>query len=374
MKLAAFLLSAAPTLPRKARNVLIVLIAVLGAISAIGSVDAASLPLLDGSLYYRIGGHGFAVLLLSGGPGRSGDYLDPVFDHLTISHRVILPDQRGTGRSRLRALGTDSVTVRKTVADLETLRVTLGVENWTIIGHSWGGMLAMAYTTQHPANVAGLILVGSGGTSLEFFDRSDIVLRQRQTPTELDSIQAWEKQTCDPALRERAMLEVKKLRTGAYLFDRRSLAAVNGTLTPQTYSSQTSELILRDLRRTRYDLRADLRVAEIGASGKRPALILHGDTDAIGKATEHELSAAFPASIHSRKPSLRSLSLDRGTARILQRTGHVPGRCFAVDAVTIAFAETGQGAVIMMNAKADIEVVKNIFVEAIGQQYHWPDP
>jgi CubicO group peptidase (beta-lactamase class C family) len=42
------------------------------------------------------------------------------------------------------------------------------------------------------------------------------------------------------------------------------------------------------------------------------------------------------------------------------------------NSVMVAFAERGQGAVILMNANTDIEVLKNILVEAIGEQYHWP--
>jgi CubicO group peptidase (beta-lactamase class C family) len=42
------------------------------------------------------------------------------------------------------------------------------------------------------------------------------------------------------------------------------------------------------------------------------------------------------------------------------------------NSVMVAFAETRQGAVILMNTNTDIEVLKNILVEAIGEQYHWP--
>jgi CubicO group peptidase (beta-lactamase class C family) len=52
------------------------------------------------------------------------------------------------------------------------------------------------------------------------------------------------------------------------------------------------------------------------------------------------------------------------------RFGH-NGDNVGFNAVTIAF-ETGEGAVILMNANTDIEVLKNILVEAIGEQYHWP--
>jgi len=42
------------------------------------------------------------------------------------------------------------------------------------------------------------------------------------------------------------------------------------------------------------------------------------------------------------------------------------------DAVTVALCDTGDGAVILMNGNTDIEVLKNILVEAIADQYHWP--
>jgi len=54
-----------------------------------------------------------------------------------------------------------------------------------------------------------------------------------------------------------------------------------------------------------------------------------------------------------------------------QRFGH-NGSNLGFDAVTVAFSDTGEGAVILMNANTDIEVLKNILIEAIGTQYHWP--
>ncbi len=172
---------------RKAAPVMTSVIAALCMAVGTTSIAAATIPIVDGSLYYRVGGNGAAILLLNGGPGRSGDYLEPVFDHLATSYRVILPDQRGTGRSQLRTLDANSVTVHKTVADLEVLRASLGIKHWTIVGHSWGGMLAMAYAVAHRDSIRSLVLVGSGGTSLEFFNRSDVALRQRQTTDEINS-------------------------------------------------------------------------------------------------------------------------------------------------------------------------------------------
>ena len=52
------------------------------------------------------------------------------------------------------------------------------------------------------------------------------------------------------------------------------------------------------------------------------------------------------------------------------RFGH-NGDNVGFNAITLAF-ETGEGAVILMNANTDIKVLKNILVEAIGERYHWP--
>ncbi|MDQ6860642.1 MAG: alpha/beta hydrolase, partial [Verrucomicrobiota bacterium] len=171
----------------------------------------------------------------------------------------------------------------------------------------------------HPDRVQSLVLLGSGGTTLDFFSRSDGMLRKRQTPEELAAIKAWEKQARDPARHEQALLEVKKLMTGPYLFDRGNLAAITDTLTPQTYSSQTTELILNDLRRTKYDLQTGLRAAIAGPFGKRPVLILHGEQDAIGTVTDPELKAAFPAA----------------SVRVIERCGHFP----SLEAPRAFFAE-----------------------------------
>jgi CubicO group peptidase (beta-lactamase class C family) len=53
------------------------------------------------------------------------------------------------------------------------------------------------------------------------------------------------------------------------------------------------------------------------------------------------------------------------------RFGH-NGENRGFSAISVAFADTGQGVVFLMNASTDIEVLKNILVEATGEEYHWP--
>ena len=113
--------------------------------------------------YYELGPRqGTPLVLLSGGPGFDPDYFwfGPAFQTLARTRWVLTYDQRGTGQSAL--VGpTDTVTVADYVADLEALRVALGVEKIDVLGHSWGGYLAIAYGATHGDRIAHMVLVGS---------------------------------------------------------------------------------------------------------------------------------------------------------------------------------------------------------------------
>ncbi len=101
---------------------------------------------------------GRPALFLHGGPGVGilpgyRRFFDPDF------FRLVLPDQRGAGRSKPHAEFRENTTW-DLVEDLEKLRRHLGIENWVVMGGSWGSLLALCYAIEHPQSVAGLILRG----------------------------------------------------------------------------------------------------------------------------------------------------------------------------------------------------------------------
>ncbi len=101
---------------------------------------------------------GLPVVFLHGGPGAGCEpYHRRFFD--PSRYRAVLFDQRGAGRSRPHAelAGNDTQAL---VADIETIRVALGIERWLVFGGSWGSTLALAYAERHPERVSGLILRG----------------------------------------------------------------------------------------------------------------------------------------------------------------------------------------------------------------------
>ncbi|MFV0137639.1 alpha/beta fold hydrolase [Streptomyces sp. HMX87] len=112
----------------------------------------------DGTeLAYHLRGEGDPLVVLPGGPLRASAYLGDL-GGLSARRRLVLLDLRGTGGS---AAPADPATYRcdRLVADVEALRVHLGLERMDVLAHSAGGSLAMLYAARYPARVARLALV-----------------------------------------------------------------------------------------------------------------------------------------------------------------------------------------------------------------------
>jgi proline iminopeptidase len=118
-------------------------------------------------IYYDVSGNpnGVPAIFLHGGPGggcspRSRRFFDPTF------YRIVIFDQRGSGKSVPNA--SDDLTASlvenntpKLVADIELLRVHLGIDVWgLVLGGSWGSTLALAYAQSHADRCKALLLRG----------------------------------------------------------------------------------------------------------------------------------------------------------------------------------------------------------------------
>lgn len=233
----------------------------------------------DGArLFYRQEGSGPPVILLSGGPGMDVDYLVPAARALPSNVTRIFFEQRGTGRSRS-ALTPATMTLDGAVADLEALRVHLRQDRLLLVGHSWGGMLALAYAAAHPDRIDRLILIGSGGPTLEFTQWFDDNIVARLRPEDIaaaDAAQASAVKGVDP---NTAMLQHLRAITPGYFFNRAKAVAFAPTI---TLNAEVSSLLFADLAK-RYDVREGLTRL------KRPVLIVHGHQDPIGDKTAEDL-------------------------------------------------------------------------------------
>lgn len=92
------------------------------------------------------------VVFVHGGPG-TWDYLAPVAEPLADLVNTHRYDQRGCGRSS----PNDDYRVDRFVADLEELREHFGYEHWSVVGHSFGATLGLAYASAHPDRVTTLV-------------------------------------------------------------------------------------------------------------------------------------------------------------------------------------------------------------------------
>lgn len=110
-------------------------------------------------LTYRKLGHGPVLVCHPGGPGFSATYfgdLAALWEQFTL----IMLNPRGTGGSE-RPRDARAYQIDDYVSDLEDLRRHLGLERMLLLGHSHGGVVAMAYASAYPARVRRLVLAST---------------------------------------------------------------------------------------------------------------------------------------------------------------------------------------------------------------------
>jgi pimeloyl-ACP methyl ester carboxylesterase len=108
------------------------------------------------AMHYLTAGEGDPVVLLHGWPQTSHEWRR-VIPLLAPHHRVIAPDMRGLGDTSRPLEGYDARTVAADVAELVTRH--LGMEQFHLVGHDWGGPVAFALACQHPQAVRTLTIV-----------------------------------------------------------------------------------------------------------------------------------------------------------------------------------------------------------------------
>ncbi len=114
------------------------------------------------TLWYRVGGVAATevppVVFLHGGPGQGSEHFDALAGpFLERTLRMVYFDQRGSGRSGKPASGDYGIPTL--VADVEALRQALGVPRITVMGHSFGAVLALEYAARYPEHTASVIVV-----------------------------------------------------------------------------------------------------------------------------------------------------------------------------------------------------------------------
>jgi proline iminopeptidase len=121
-----------------------------------------TMPIRDVSLFVEVTGRGSPLVLMHGGPGA--DHLSLLsFRRLADRHTLIWYDHRCNGRSD--GAPVTSMTWDNLAADADALREELGLDRWAVLGHSFGGHVALEYALRYPERVSHLVLLDTGGDS-----------------------------------------------------------------------------------------------------------------------------------------------------------------------------------------------------------------
>ncbi|NJD60010.1 MAG: alpha/beta hydrolase [Anaerolineae bacterium] len=134
------------------------------------------MPIRGISLHVKVIGHGYPLVLMHGGPG--GDlYTLSAFKPLKDQFTLVFYDHRCNGRS----MGPDvtTMTMENLTADADALRQALGFNKWAVLGHSFGGSVALEYALRYPQNLSHLILVNSGADYIWPSQKGPELLAQR---------------------------------------------------------------------------------------------------------------------------------------------------------------------------------------------------
>lgn len=130
----------------------------------------------DVSLNVKIIGHGYPLVLMHGGPGADL-YTMMSFKPIEDQFTLVFYDHRCNGRST--GADVSTMTWENLTADVDALREKLGFKEWAVLGHSFGGNVALEYALRYPQNLSHLILVNSGGDYRWPREHASRILAQR---------------------------------------------------------------------------------------------------------------------------------------------------------------------------------------------------
>ena len=133
-------------------------------------------PIRDVSLFVEVVGEGPPLVLMHGGPGLDHHTLHN-FRGLADQLTLVFYDHRCNGRSETAPV--TSMTWDNLTADADALRHHLGFERWSVLGHSFGGNVALEYTLRYPSRVSRLVLIDTGADSRWPLENAARVAEQR---------------------------------------------------------------------------------------------------------------------------------------------------------------------------------------------------
>ncbi len=243
----------------------------------------------DASLYYQTIGRGSPLIFLHGGPGLDSSYLLPQLGKFQDNYQVIFYDQRGSGFSKPETLDWSLMNMAQFVEDLEIVRKTVARQKIIVAGHSWGGLLAMAYAIAYPQQVTALILLDSMPATGKGYNALDRSFTKCFAPIQ-DQLKALEE---SPSfIKGDTKLFNKYQRLQSLQLMKRKKAIENLTLNFSTTTAKNAlkidDFFTQHLFKTPFTFLPNLRTLQM------PTLLIYGKEDPIPLWTAREIAAAIP--------------------------------------------------------------------------------
>ena len=236
------------------------------------------------------------LLCVNGGMIYSHTLLWPALAPLAAERQLILYDLRGRGASSA-APGLRQSRIEFDAGDLPAIREALGIARWDILGHSWGGGIAMLAAARDPLGVRRLVLADAVGCTGDWIPGLHAAALERLEGREHAILEALDPRLLhddDPELHA----EYSRAIYPAWFVDR-ELGRAFG---PPRETSATGAVIAARLRREGYDWREDVR--SIAAT----TLLVHGDGDLLSVELARATAALIP----------------RADVKVVAGAGHMP--------------------------------------------------
>jgi proline iminopeptidase len=143
----------------------------------------------DVSLFVEVVGRGYPLVLMHGGPGLDHCSLLP-FRRCKDRFTLVFYDHRCNGRSE--GAPVSSMTWENLTADADALRQRLGFDKWAVLGHSFGGHVALEYALRFPHSLSHLVLMdtaGDGRWSQQ--NAADLLAERGYSPEKVAQVRRW---------------------------------------------------------------------------------------------------------------------------------------------------------------------------------------
>ena len=224
------------------------------------------------------------LLCINGGLHFGHDVLWPALAPLAANRQLIFFDQRGRGRSQ-QSPGARNSRIEFDAGDAVAIRIAMGIEKWNVLGHSWGGGIAMLATAQDQAAVKRLVLVDAVGPRSDWLSRLHAAGVDRLTGERRAALERL-----DPAALHTDNIATHAEYTSALYpawFADREFGAIFSS--PRA-NSPTGAAVASRLRREGYDWTDTIR------SIRTPTLVIHGEDDLLDVEVASTIAALIPGS------------------------------------------------------------------------------